>query len=455
MRTVVVLFNRDLRVHDHPALAEAARTAEQVVPLFVVDDAVADAGYVVPNRAAFLVDCLADLRASLRQRGGDLVVRRGDAVDEAARLAAEVGAEAVFASADVTAFARRRERRLAEAGPELTLFPGVTVVPPDDVLTGGGEAYKVFTPYWRAWSQAPRRAVETPPASLRLPSGVDPGAIPAAADLADGDPSPDLAEGGESVARKLMNAWSRAHLAEYDDRHDDLAGDVTSRVSPHLHFGTFSPLELVDRLEGRDGGAPYTRQLCWRDFHHQVTFHAPAIGRQDLHPGRRQWVEGGDADEAFDAWAAGRTGLPIIDAGMRQLRQEGWMHNRARLLTGSFLTKHLGVDWRRGAAHFFRWLVDGDVANNAANWQWVVGTGSDTRPNRIFNPIRQAHRFDPDGDYVRRYVPELAGIDGGAVHEPWKLAGTLDAPDLDYPDPIVDHEQAADRFRSEAPRRTT
>jgi deoxyribodipyrimidine photo-lyase len=261
-----------------------------------------------------------------------------------------------------------------------------------------------------------------------------------------GDASPALAEGGESVARALMNAWSRAHLAEYDHRHDDLAGDVTSRVSPHLHFGTFSPLELVDRLEARDGGAAYVRQLCWRDFHHQVTFHSEAISRDDLHPGRRTWV---DDDEAFEAWAEGRTGLPIVDAGMRQLRQEGWMHNRARLLTASFLTKHLGIDWRRGAEHFFQWLVDGDVANNAANWQWVAGTGSDTRPNRIFNPIRQAHRFDPNGDYVRRYVPELAAVPDSAVHEPWKLAGTLGAPDLDSPAPIVDPEQAADRYRSQ------
>ena len=450
MRAAVVLFNRDLRVHDHPALAEATRTADDVVPLFVLDDAVAEAGFSVPNRAAFLVDCLTDLRSSLRDRGGDLVLRRGDPVDQALAVAGEVGADAVFASADVSAFARRREARLAAACAEaqrgLVLFPGVMVAPPEEVLTGSGEPYKVFTPYWRAWTDHPRRAVEAAPERVTLPEGLDPGTLPSPGDLADGAPSPELAGGGETAGRALMNAWARAHLHEYEDRHDDLPGDVTSRVSPHLHFGTFSPLELVDRLEGRSGGGPYVRQLCWRDFHHQTTFHAPSITRDDLRPGRRRWV---DDDEAFAAWAEGRTGLPIIDAGMRQLRREGWMHNRARLLTGSFLTKHLGIDWRRGAEHFFTWLVDGDVANNAANWQWVAGTGSDTRPNRIFNPIRQAHRFDPDGDYVRRHVPELAGVVGGAVHEPWKLRDTLDAPDLgDYPEPIVDHEAAADRFRS-------
>jgi deoxyribodipyrimidine photo-lyase len=401
--------------------------ADEVVPLFVLDPAI-DAP---PNRAAFLADCLADLRASLRERAGDLVIRRGDPVDKVARFEPDE----VFVSADVTSFARARETALGAR-----VFPGVTVIPPDEVLTGGGDHYKVFTPYWRAWTQAPRRAVERLPERIHLPEGIEPGDLPTASAA-----SPELAEGGETVARKLMNSWSRAHLHQYEDRHDDLPGDATSHISPHLHFGTMSPLELVDRLERRDGGGAYVRQLCWRDFHHQTTFHFPAIGKDDLHPGRRAWE---DDDESFQAWADGRTGIPIIDAGMRQLRQEGWMHNRARLLTGSFLTKHLGIDWRRGAAHFFEWLVDGDVANNAANWQWVAGTGSDTRPNRIFNPIRQAHRFDPDGDYVRRYVPELAAVEGGAVHEPWKLKGRLDSPQLDYPAPIVDVEEAAAAFRS-------
>lgn len=450
MRTVVVLFNRDLRVHDHPALAEAARRADTVVPLFVVDEGVLAAGFAVPNRAAFLVDCLADLRTSLRERGADLVMRRGDPVAEALGLAHEVGAVAVHASADVSGFARRREERLAREAArqvEVVLFPGVGVVPADEVFTGSGEHYRVFTPYWRAWAAHPWRAVEPAPVQLRLPDGVEPGAVPEPTDLATGPTSPDLAPGGETEARALLNRWAKEDLADYEAGHDDLAGDRTSRISPHLHFGTISALELADRLGPRPGGDPFVRQLCWRDFHHQTTFRFPAIAREDLRDRGRTWVED---DEVFAAWAEGRTGLPIVDAGMRQLHQEGWMHNRARLLTGSFLTKHLGIDWRRGASHFFDWLVDGDIANNAANWQWVAGTGADTRPNRIFNPVRQAHRFDPRGNYVRRYVPELAGISGGAVHEPWLLTGTFDAPDLDYPDRIVDHEVAADQFRAQS-----
>lgn len=441
MPAAVVLFNRDLRVHDHPALGAAARTADEVVPLFVVDEALLATGFGVPNRAALLVDCLTDLRHSLRARGADLVVRRGDPVAEAVRVAADVGAGSIHASADVTAFARARERRLGELALPVVLHPGVTVVPPDELTTTSGGAYKVFTPYWRRWSAHPRRRVERAPERLTLPLGLDPGPLPDARELAAGEPSPDLAPGGETEARAQLDRWARAHLADYDEGHDDLAGDRTSRLSPHLHLGAISPLEVAERLGSRPGGAAFVRQLCWRDFHHQATHAFPAIAREDLRPRPgAAWV---DDPEALAAWAEGRTGLPIIDAGMRQLRREGWMHNRARLLTASFLTKHLRIDWRLGAAEFFRWLVDGDVADNAANWQWAAGTGFDTRPNRIFNPVRQARRFDPEGDYVRRHVPELAGIAGPAVHEPWRL----DTPPEGYPPPIVDHEAAAAAFR--------
>ena len=452
MSVVVILFNRDLRIHDHPALAEAVRRAARVVPLFVVDDALAAAGFAVPNRATFLVDCLHDLRRSLEARGGDLVVRRGDPVAEALRVADDVGAEAIHVSADVTAFAQQRERRLhdaaRDAGIEVVAFPGVGVVAADDLATGSGGHYKVFTPYWRAWTACPRRSVEAPPRQIRIPDALAAGSIPTAAELAPGAPSPDLLPGGETEGRARLNRWARSSLADYDDGHDDLPGDRTSRISAHLHFGTISPLELVERLGPRAGGAEFVRQVCWRDFHHQTTFHFPAIAREDLRDRGRVWTRD---EELFATWAAGRTGVPIIDAGMRQLHQEGWMHNRARLLTASFLTKHLGVDWRRGAAHFLEWLVDGDIANNSGNWQWVAGTGADTRPNRIFNPVRQAHRFDPRGDYVRRYVPELAAITDGSVHEPWLLEETLLGGAPDYPAPVVDPQAAAQRFRDQLP----
>ncbi|TMR26937.1 FAD-binding domain-containing protein, partial [Nonomuraea zeae] len=221
--------------------------------------------------------------------------------------------------------------------------------------------------------------------------------------------------GGESAGRERAERWLREGLNGYADGHDDLAGDRTSRLSPYLRFGCVSPLELACRAER---GEDFVRQLCWRDFHHQVTYAFPRINSENYRHGERRWRHDRDA---LRAWQSGMTGLPIVDAGMRQLLAEGWMHNRARLIVAAYLVRRLGIDWRDGARHFFEHLLDGDVANNSGNWQWVAGTGNDTRPNRGFNPLRQARRYDPAGDYVRRYVPELADVPGARIHEPWRL----------------------------------
>jgi deoxyribodipyrimidine photo-lyase len=268
--------------------------------------------------------------------------------------------------------------------------------------------------------------------------------VPREIDLVHGATSPDLLPGGETAGRSRLRAWLRGGLARYGDRHDDLAGDATSRLSPYLHFGCLSPREVLEQARHRDGAEPFVRQLCWRDFHHQVTAVHPAIAREEYRTRGDRWRRDG---RHLAAWKEGRTGYPIVDAGMRQLAREGFMHNRARLVTASFLTKDLYQDWRLGAAHFLDWLVDGDIANNSGNWQWVAGTGNDTRPNRMFNPLAQARRFDPDGCYVRRYVPELAPVAGARVHEPWTLPRSVRRA-LDYPPPIVDHAEAAARFRS-------
>jgi deoxyribodipyrimidine photo-lyase len=235
----------------------------------------------------------------------------------------------------------------------------------------------------------------------------------------------------------------RRHLAGYADIHDDLAEDQTSRLSPYLHFGCVSPGELAHQVLGGPGGEPFLRQLCWRDFHHQVLAAFPELPREDYRPRRARWEH---HPAALEAWQHGLTGIPIVDAGMRQLLVEGWMANRARLLVASCLTKNLGIDWRAGADHFVGWLVDADVANNSGNWQWVAGTGNDTRPNRRFNLARQAQRFDGDGDYVRRHIPELAGIPGPAAHQPWRL-GDSQRRRLDYPQPIIDVHSLAPGFR--------
>ncbi len=448
VQTAVVLFTRDLRVHDHPALAAAVREAERIVPLFVLDDGILQTGFARPNRVGFLRDALEDLDASLVERGARLVLRRGDVVPEAVKTAIEVNAEAIFMSYDVSAYANARRQRLEHACAEhrvaLCLCSGTTIAAAGAVTTTSGTHFSVFTPFYRAWRQVPRRPVEQPPRRLALPSNVRRGRLPGLEKLALGRRSPRLPAGGETAGRKRLSAWLRSGLGRYRQRHDDLAADATSRLSPYLHFGCLSPLEVAERARDLPGGESFVRQLAWRDFYHQLLDARPETSHDDMRSRGDRWR---DDETDLTAWKEGRTGYPIVDAGMRQLLREGFIHNRARMITASFLTKDLYVDWRDGAAHYLDWLVDGDVANNSGNWQWVAGTGADTRPNRVFNPIRQAKRFDPRGDYVRRYLPELAEIGDAAVHEPWRLERARRAR-IDYPHPIVDHTEAVARFRS-------
>ena len=435
MKAAVVLFTRDLRVHDNLALSTAAREAERVVPLFVFDDAIFGSAFARPNRVAFLLDALRDLDASLTARGARLVLRSGDVVPETVVLARDVGAEAVFVAEDASGYAQQRLRRLELACRShritVRVVAGVTVASLGSIKTTSGDHYSVFTPFFRAWSKVPLRPVETPPRRLSMPSGVSRDRLPAFGGLVVGNPSPDLPPGGETEGRRKLSAWLRSGVAAYDSGHDDLEADATSRLSPYLHFGCISPLEVVRRAEEIPGSAPFVRQLAWRDFFHQLLAAKPETTHADMRPRGDDWSSD---DEALEAWKEGVTGYPIVDAGMRQLRREGYMHNRARLITASFLVRNLRIDWRSGARHFFDWLVDGDVANNVGNWQWVAGTGANPRPGRALNPLRQARRFDPEGAYVRRYIPELAAIEGRAVHEPWNLAALPNG----YPPPIVE-----------------
>lgn len=274
------------------------------------------------------------------------------------------------------------------------------------------------------------------PRRLRLPAAAEQAMPPStvAASVPRNDAQP---HGGETAGRARAEAWLARGLAEYAERHDALGADGTSRLSPYLHFGCISVTELVARARAHGGASAATdafvRQLAWRDFYAQLLAARPDAAREDYRRRTEAWR---DDPAALQAWQAGQTGYPVVDAGMRQLAAEGWMHNRARLITGSFLTKTLGIDWRAGAAHFLAHLLDGDVANNCLNWQWVAGTGTDTRPYRKLNPVRQAARFDPDGAYVRRWVSELADLTDDRIHEPWRLPGA-ERRKLCYPEPIV------------------
>ncbi|MGW1064784.1 cryptochrome/photolyase family protein [Streptomyces aureus] len=451
MTVSIVLFTSDLRLHDHPPLRAALDGADAVVPLFVRDEGVADAGFTAPNRMAFLADCLADLEAGLRDRGGRLVLRSGDVVSEVAAVAAEAGADDVHVAAGVSAYAQRREERLRSAleadGRALHVHDAViTALAPGAVTPAASDHFAVFTPYHRQWERHPLRDAVAAPRVVRVPDAAASEPLPSRSEVSG--VSEGLARGGEQEARKRLTAWLRGGIGAYEDRHDDLPGDATSRLSPHLHFGTLSPVELVHRARGAGGpGAEaFVRQVAWRDFHHQVLAVRPDASGSDYRTRHDRWRSEDEAKDDVEAWKEGRTGYPVVDAAMRQLRHEGWMHNRGRLLTASFLAKTLYVDWRVGARHFLDLLVDGDVANNQLNWQWMAGTGTDSRPNRVLNPVTQARRYDPDGSYVRRWVPELAGIAGSAVHEPWKLQG-LDRAACDYPEPIVELSEGLARFK--------
>lgn len=389
MSTAVVLFTRDLRVHDHPGLAAAAHEHDAVLPLFVFDDRlVRRAGAA---RQAFLHGALADLRASLREAGADLLVRRGDPVAEAARLARAHDARAVYVADDATAYAQRRLKGLEAARLDVRRHTGIAAVAPGALTPEGRDHYRVFTPYWRRWREEPAAAVLTPPARLRLPDGVDGGSLPAG-----------NGTGGEREGRRRLAAWLAHGVHEYDAARDVPAADATSRLSPYLHFGCVSANEVVARARAEGPVAEeFVRQLCWRDFFLQLLAANPTLETDDLHPRDREWRED---TAALDAWREGETGVPIVDAAMRQLRTEGWLGNRPRLIVAGYLTKTLELDWRHGAALFAELLVDADVANNVGNWQWVAGTGVDTRPHRGFSADRQAKRFDPEGDYARAYA---------------------------------------------------
>jgi deoxyribodipyrimidine photo-lyase len=431
--TAVVLFTRDLRVHDHPAL-RAALADDTLLPLFVLDPRLLGRS---PNRDRFLVESLHDLDRSLVKRGGGLVIRRGDPVAETVSSAVEARADSVHVTADGSAYADRRERALGEAlgqeGIALRVHPGNAVVEPGEVAPDGKPVYSVFTPFHRAWLQAPRRAVLPAPSRVLPVAGIEPGARPAPV-TAD---SIDLPPGGEAAGRRTMEAYLHDGIERYTDVRDDLAADATSRLSPYLRFGCISANELAALASTRPGGDGLIRQLAWRDFYGALLAHDPSIAWHDYREPPPDVPEApGSAAYAFECWTLGRTGVPLVDAGMRQLRREGWMHNRARMVTASFLTRRLGVPWQEGAGHFSRWLVDGDPANNSGGWQWVAGTGTDPRRSRSFSPVRQAERFDPVGAYIRRYVRELAHVPTPLLFAPWRDPAVLR--ETGYPSPVLE-----------------
>ncbi len=398
---VIVLLTRDLRVRDHPALWEACARRSLVVPLFVLDPQLLARS---ANRTTFLLGSLRVLDEALARLGGRLIVRRGGVAPETAGLAREIGASAVHLTEDVTGTAKARVEALRRMlpGVEVRTFPGSAVVEPGVVQPTGGGAFQRFTPYHRRWREAPRRAVLPPPGRVPVPPGIRSDPLPEPPAGA----SPDLPEAGEPAAHRRLDAFLE-RLDRYGDARDVPAAEATSGLSPYLRFGCLSPVEVEATCEGLPGAEPFLRQLAWRDFFRQLVAARPKLTTRSLRPRPRPVLAWREEDLA--AWREGRTGVPLVDAAMRQLLLEGWIHPRARMVAAAYLTQGCGVPWQEGARHFDRWLVDGDPAVNAGNWQWVAGVGTDARPGRRISPARQAERFDPDGAYVRRYVPELRG----------------------------------------------
>ena len=463
--TALVWYRRDLRVHDHPPLTTAQRECDAVVPVFVLDRRIVHGRFPSATRAQFMLGALDELRAALRERGGNLVLRDGRPERELPRLAAEAGADRVYFASDVSPYAMRRDERVAEAlaraGVEARRTPGNFVADVGRVRTKDGRPFTVFSPFWRAWEQAGRREVHGAPRALSFPGGVRAGAIPKLADLGL---EPEVAEPfapGEAAARERATRWLAGGLERYHERHDRLAGG-TSELSPYLHFGCLSARELEQRARAKGGerAAAFVRQLCWRDFYAHVLLHHPRNARHEFN-GRYAELEWADDAERLAAWQEGRTGYPVVDAAMRELRHRGWMHNRGRLIAGSFLTKDLQLDWRHGEAHFMRWLTCGDEASNNGNWQWIASVGVDPKPyfQRMYNPMVQQRRHDPDGAYVRRWVPELRDVPLDRLAEPWTMSEDEQAAagcviGRDYPAPIVDHaverRRAIERYRAVA-----
>ncbi len=460
MRSIVWFRGKDLRLADHAPLSEALGAGE-VILLFVLDPFffAPQRARELPHRMQFLLESLRELEAKIARLGGRLLVVSGRSVEVVPRLATQWKADQVLAHRWVEPFGRERDRQVGDVlereGITFRLFEGETLLPPGTVRNGQGGMFRVFTPFSRAsLSRLDLGAVIPEPSSLpALPDGllVEPAPIPTLADLGL-VPNPKLQAGGERAARARLGAFVQGPIAEYGIDRDRMDRPGTSRLSADLKFGTLS-VRTVWQAAAASGlgesGRRYLNELLWRDFSHHLLWEWPDLLQRPFRPefdGFPWYVD----TASWEAWTEGRTGYPVVDAAARQLKAEGFVHNRARMVAASFLTKHLLLDYRQGEAHYLRWLTDGDWAQNNAGWQWSAGCGCDAQPwFRIFNPVTQGLKFDPEGAYVKRWVPELADCPRAFIQEPWK-APKVQRARWDYPEPIVEHALARERFLATA-----
>lgn len=461
--TAIWWIRRDLRLSDNQALHAALEHSRTVLPVFVLDPALWNSGYTGDKRRAFLLGGLSALDADLRARGSRLIVRHGRPEEELARLRDETGATAVFAEADVSPYARRRDARVTAHVP-LHLVGGLTVRPPEAVRKADGGVYTVYTPYNRAWRDLPipdARELLPVPEAIPLPPDIDLArfhseTLPETPVL----PSDVPFLPGEPEAQRRLQSFITKGIYSYTAGRDFMAQAGTSQLSPYLRFGMLSARQAaVAAMQARydapsdatwHSAGVWLDELLWREFYMSILANFPNVRRESFRANLRHIAWDNDPD-TFAAWQAGRTGYPVVDAGMRQLLASGWMHNRTRMIVASFLTKHLLIDWRWGEQHFMQHLIDGDPASNNGGWQWAASTGTDAAPYfRIFNPVLQGEKYDPQGDYVRRWVPELEGVPFAYLHKPWTMPADMQRKagciiGKDYPAPIVAHAWARQR----------
>jgi deoxyribodipyrimidine photo-lyase len=455
----IVWFRRDLRLADNAALLAAIRQGE-VIPAFVIDPALLNSDRVGSKRVAWLAANLRALDRSLRERGSQLIVRRGEPAAELIKLARETQATNVFFNLDLTPYARQRDQRVAleleQNGLAVESFDDMTVHHPEDVVTGTGRPYQVFTAFKKAWLALPKPAADEAAAlPERMPLSVS---VPSL--TLEMDDVFEVPAAGEGAALDRLNDFLEETIYGYGAGRNQLDRNATSFLSPYLRFGALSirqaywgakaAIDLADDKEAQVGAEAWLNELIWREFYQALLYHFPHTIEQPL---REQFADFEWLDDyaAFIAWCEGRTGYPVVDAAMRMLNATGWMHNRARMIVASFLTKDLLIDWRKGERYFMQHLIDGDSASNVGGWQWAAGVGADAQPFfRVFNPTLQGQRFDPDGVFVKQWLPELRGVPIEYVHEPWKLSASDQQRygvtiGRDYPAPIVDHGFARDR----------
>jgi deoxyribodipyrimidine photo-lyase len=469
MSTAIWWIRRDLRLTDNQALSAALAAAEEVLPVYVLDPRLIESRYNGEKRTAFLYDGLRALDVDLRSRGSRLLVQTGDPAAVLAQLCRETGATAVFAQRDCSPFALRRDAAVRDALPvPLQLEEGMTARPPEAIRKEDGEPIVVYTPFgkrWRAYGPFERRDILPAPQAMRTPAAPVGEPIPMAPAL----PATVPFVAGEAEAKRRLNAFvagDQAPVFEYAKRRDQPGANATSQLSPYLRWGMVSPrltalaaYEAIERAR-TEGGAPagdarkgadtWLSELIWREFYVAILLAFPHVRGSSFRP-EFNGVDWRNDEDDFRAWCEGRTGYPIVDAAMRQMAVEGWMHNRCRMITASFLVKDLLIDWRIGERFFMQHLIDGDPAPNNGGWQWTAGTGTDAAPYfRVFNPSLQGKKFDPAGEYVRRWVPELQGVPLEFLHEPWLMEKSEQIKarcvvGVDYPSPIVDHHEARER----------